>query len=212
MRSRIVLLGVSRNGGAIICTQGRGPPRHTRPAGSEDSRHVGPLHGFGIARRSGQAPEDALLLDQGTLYPALVRLERRGWIRSKWGVSDNNRRARFYSLTKAGPHTSLSKPKAGSAWPRSSRECSAARRGLRSYELAASDCVSCPSISWNAPEDRCSKRNANCTSPCSLSKTSAWPCRHRPLVGRQALARSCRPMEPRSSRICRPLKRSSGHW
>ncbi|HXW54836.1 MAG TPA: PadR family transcriptional regulator [Candidatus Cybelea sp.] len=63
---------------------------------------LGPLHGFGIARRIQQVSQDALLLNQGTLYPALVRLEQRGWIRSKWGVSDNNRRARFYSLTKAG--------------------------------------------------------------------------------------------------------------
>jgi PadR family transcriptional regulator, regulatory protein PadR len=63
---------------------------------------LGPLHGFGIARRIQQVSQDALLLNQGTLYPALVRLEQRGWIRSKWGVSDNNRRARFYSLTQAG--------------------------------------------------------------------------------------------------------------
>ena len=63
---------------------------------------LGPLHGFGIARRIQQVSQDALLLNQGTLYPALVRLEQRGWIRSKWGISENNRRARFYSLTKAG--------------------------------------------------------------------------------------------------------------
>jgi PadR family transcriptional regulator, regulatory protein PadR len=63
---------------------------------------LGPLHGFGIARRIEQVSDDALLLNQGTLYPALVRLEQRGWIRSKWGISDHNRRARFYSLTKAG--------------------------------------------------------------------------------------------------------------
>lgn len=63
---------------------------------------LGPLHGFGIARRIQQASQDALLLNQGTLYPALVRLEQRGWIRSKWGISENNRRAGFYSLTKAG--------------------------------------------------------------------------------------------------------------
>jgi PadR family transcriptional regulator, regulatory protein PadR len=63
---------------------------------------LGPLHGFGIARRIQQVSEDALSLNQGTLYPALVRLEQRGWIRSKWGISENNRRARFYSLTKAG--------------------------------------------------------------------------------------------------------------
>ncbi len=63
---------------------------------------LGALHGFGIARRIEQISDDVLLLNQGTLYPALVRLEQRGWIRSKWGVSENNRRARFYSLTKAG--------------------------------------------------------------------------------------------------------------
>jgi PadR family transcriptional regulator, regulatory protein PadR len=63
---------------------------------------LGPLHGFGIARRIQQVSNDTLLLNQGTLYPALVRLEQRGLIRSKWGVSENNRRARYYSLTKAG--------------------------------------------------------------------------------------------------------------
>lgn len=63
---------------------------------------LGPLHGFGIARRIQQVSQDMLQLNQGTLYPALVRLEQRGWIKSKWGLSDNNRRARFYSLTKSG--------------------------------------------------------------------------------------------------------------
>lgn len=63
---------------------------------------LGPLHGFGIARRIEQISGATLQLNQGTLYPALVRLEHRGWIRSSWGVSTNNRRARFYSLTKAG--------------------------------------------------------------------------------------------------------------
>lgn len=63
---------------------------------------LGPLHGFGIARRIRQISEDMLQLNQGTLYPALVRLEQRRWIRSKWGASENNRRARFYSLTKSG--------------------------------------------------------------------------------------------------------------
>jgi PadR family transcriptional regulator PadR len=56
----------------------------------------------GIARRIEQVAEDALSMNQGTLYPALVRLEQRGWIKSEWGVSDNNRRARFYGLTKRG--------------------------------------------------------------------------------------------------------------
>ncbi len=63
---------------------------------------LGPMHGFGIARRIEQVSQDLLQLNQGTLYPALVRLEQRGWIRSKGGISENNRRARFYSLTRAG--------------------------------------------------------------------------------------------------------------
>ncbi len=63
---------------------------------------MGPLHGYGIARRLGQISENVLQLNQGTLYPALLRLEQRGWIRSEWGKSENNRRARFYSLTASG--------------------------------------------------------------------------------------------------------------
>jgi PadR family transcriptional regulator PadR len=63
---------------------------------------LGPLHGYGIARRLEQMSEDVLSLNQGTIYPSLVKLEHEGWIRSKWGVSDNNRRAKFYSLTPRG--------------------------------------------------------------------------------------------------------------
>jgi transcriptional regulator len=63
---------------------------------------LGPLHGYGIARRIEQVSENLLHLNQGTLYPALLRLEQKGWISSKWGTSDNNRRARYYALTKAG--------------------------------------------------------------------------------------------------------------
>jgi len=63
---------------------------------------MGPMHGFGIARRIEQVSEDFLHLNQGTVYPALVRLQQKGWIVSKEGVSENNRRARFYSLTRAG--------------------------------------------------------------------------------------------------------------
>lgn len=63
---------------------------------------LGPLHGYGIARRIEQVAEGALALNQGTIYPALLRLEQRGWIRSRFGVSENNRRARFYELTRAG--------------------------------------------------------------------------------------------------------------
>jgi PadR family transcriptional regulator PadR len=63
---------------------------------------MGPLHGFGIARRIEQAAAGALALNQGTIYPALLRLEQKGWIKSAWGTSENNRRARFYSITASG--------------------------------------------------------------------------------------------------------------
>jgi PadR family transcriptional regulator, regulatory protein PadR len=63
---------------------------------------MGPLHGYGIARRIEQISEDALQINQGTIYASLVRLLQRGWIASEWGASENNRKAKFYSLTKAG--------------------------------------------------------------------------------------------------------------
>ena len=63
---------------------------------------MGPLHGYGIARRIEQTSGDLLSLNYGTLYPALLRLEQEGAIASEWGVSDNNRRAKFYSLTRVG--------------------------------------------------------------------------------------------------------------
>jgi PadR family transcriptional regulator, regulatory protein PadR len=63
---------------------------------------MGPLHGYGIARRIEQTSGDALSVNYGTLYPALLKLEQEGWIASAWGVSDNNRKAKFYRLTRAG--------------------------------------------------------------------------------------------------------------
>ena len=63
---------------------------------------MGALHGYGIARRIEQAAAGSLTLNQGTIYPALLRLEHKGWISSGWGVSDSNRRARYYSITKKG--------------------------------------------------------------------------------------------------------------
>ena len=63
---------------------------------------LGPLHGYGIARRIEQISQDLLHLNQGTLYPALLRMEQEGWIASKWGASEKNRKARFYSITAAG--------------------------------------------------------------------------------------------------------------
>ena len=63
---------------------------------------MGPLHGYGIARRIEQVSGNALSLNQGTIYPALLRLEQRGWVKSAWGTSESNRRAKFYSLSAIG--------------------------------------------------------------------------------------------------------------
>ena len=63
---------------------------------------MGPLHGYGIARRIEQTSGDALALNYGTLYPALLKLEQEGAIKAEWGISDNNRRAKFYELTRTG--------------------------------------------------------------------------------------------------------------
>ncbi|PYR24489.1 MAG: PadR family transcriptional regulator [Acidobacteria bacterium] len=71
----------------------------------------GPQHGQGIARAIQQQSDGTLLVDHGSLYPALQRLEARGWVRAEWGTSDNNRKARFYSLTKAGRRQVLAETK-----------------------------------------------------------------------------------------------------
>ena len=63
---------------------------------------MAPLHGYGIARRIEQVSGNALSLNQGTIYPALLRLEQRGWVKSEWGTSESNRRAKFYSLSPRG--------------------------------------------------------------------------------------------------------------
>ena len=63
---------------------------------------LGPMHGYGVARRIEQVSGDAVLLNQGTIYASLVRLQQRGWISGKWGTSDNNRKAKFYSITARG--------------------------------------------------------------------------------------------------------------
>ncbi len=63
---------------------------------------MGAMHGYGIAQRVQQVSQDLLKLNQGTLYPALLRLEQKGWISSKWGASENNRKAKYYTLTRSG--------------------------------------------------------------------------------------------------------------
>jgi len=74
---------------------------------------LGPMHGFGISTLIRKMSREVLRVEQGSLYPALYRLEEKGWIRSEWGVSDNNRRAKFYSLTKSGEKQLLEET---SAW------------------------------------------------------------------------------------------------
>jgi len=73
---------------------------------------MGSLHGYGIARRIEQVADGTLTLNQGTIYPSLLRLEERGWISSSWGTSENNRRARFYAITKAGKKQLVSQAEA----------------------------------------------------------------------------------------------------
>ena len=63
---------------------------------------MGPLHGYGIARRIEQVSDNAVSLNQGTIYPALLRLQQRGWIKAEWGMSETNRRAKFYALSSRG--------------------------------------------------------------------------------------------------------------
>jgi PadR family transcriptional regulator PadR len=82
-------------------------PRVELPQGTLDllilrTLALGPQHGWAISERILQISDDALRIQQGSLYPALHRLERRGWIKAKWGTSENNRRAKYYDLTKAG--------------------------------------------------------------------------------------------------------------
>lgn len=87
---------------------GNTSPRADVPYGTLDLmvlktlESLSPIHGYGIARRIEQMAQGSLALNQGTIYPALLRLEQRGWISSEWGASENKRRARFYSITRAG--------------------------------------------------------------------------------------------------------------
>ena len=80
---------------------------------------MGSLHGYGIARRIEQVSGNQVLLNQGTIYASLVRLEQRGWIGSAWGTSGNNRKAKFYSITKSGRRSLLPTPATRSALPAS---------------------------------------------------------------------------------------------
>src|SRR5687767_3085661 len=92
----------------IVNTRPMAKPPQEVPYGTLDLmvlntlQSLGPLHGYGIARRIEQVVQGSLALNQGTLYPALLRLEQKGWIESEWGLSETKRRARFFSITRAG--------------------------------------------------------------------------------------------------------------
>jgi PadR family transcriptional regulator PadR len=102
----------NRNDATVMLFVNRGTPLSPQPSevpyGTLDLMvlktldAMSPLHGYGIARRIEQIAQGSLALNQGTIYPALLRLEQKGWIKSEWGTSENNRRARFYSITRAG--------------------------------------------------------------------------------------------------------------
>ena len=106
---------------------------------------MGPMHGWGIARRIEQVSDNLLQMNQGTIYPALLRLEQAGWIRSEWGVSENNRRARFYAAD-AGrtPAPARRKRKTGTGCRRSSPASSGQRARLGvPAEPGARTCIGC---------------------------------------------------------------------
>ena len=78
---------------------------------------MGPLHAYSLATRLAQVSDHPLTLNQGTLYPALVRLEQKGWIKGAWQKTDNNRDAKYYTITKPGPASSPARPSAGAGSP-----------------------------------------------------------------------------------------------
>jgi transcriptional regulator len=96
---------------------------------------MGPQHGYGIARRIEQTSGDRITLNYGTLYPALLKLEQEGYVRAEWGTSDNNRKAKFYALTRAGRKRLAAHPRNGSARPPFSRNSCSQRK--RRHEIAA---------------------------------------------------------------------------
>jgi len=107
-RIRALLLSFDMAQDMLLWKDNMGNPQAEVPYGTLDLmilRTLGALgaqHGYGIARRIEQIAQGELALNQGTIYPALIRLEQKGWIEGEWGTSENNRRARFYAVTRAG--------------------------------------------------------------------------------------------------------------
>ncbi len=129
---------------------------------------LGPLHGYGIARRLEQISEEVLKLNEGTVYASLLRLVQNGWIAAKWGVSENNRKAKFYSITKAG-RKQLARE--AQNWERISAVVGrllAFATGDRPCAPFFRDCT------VYSPGTRTSTRNSTLTSLCSPSGLYAW--------------------------------------
>ena len=100
---------------------------------------MGPLHGYGIARRIEQLSEDILQLNEGTVYTSLLRLQQQGWISSNWGASENNRKAKFYAITKSGRRQLVEETE---NWERIARTAGEALRILSSHQFQAD--IRCP--------------------------------------------------------------------
>jgi PadR family transcriptional regulator len=105
----MLLLTFNMSGRILLLTTNMAQPQPSEvPYGTLDLMVLktlavlGPQHGYGIARRIEQVAQGSLALNQGTIYPALLRLEQKGWVSTEWGTSENNRRARFYSITRTG--------------------------------------------------------------------------------------------------------------
>ena len=128
---------------------------------------MGPLHGYGIARRIEQTSGNLLSLNYGTLYPALLKLEQEGSIASEWGISDNNRKAKFYRLTRAGRSSWRKRRATGSRRPRSSA-ASSRLVGSRHEAFACLDVAPVRHVRQAAPGAgdgrRDGKPSADCTS------------------------------------------------
>ena len=98
----MTILPQKRRGGSSVAKQKPDLPQGTLDLLVLKALSLGPMHGYGIGQRIQQLAEDMLQIEEGTLYPAVYRIEQKGWIESEWGTSENNRRARFYKLTRSG--------------------------------------------------------------------------------------------------------------
>ena len=96
------MLALEHLGGAVVGKSKAGLLQGTLDMLILKALSLGPLHGYGVGQRIAQISDDTLKIEEGSLYPGLYRLEQRGWVESEWDVSDNNQRAKFYKLTRAG--------------------------------------------------------------------------------------------------------------